>query len=229
MFSIFGAGSFLEAFSTLKHLRRFIKFALIMYFIVLWISYAFYCFLIVYIILLFYDFHCWRSSFGSISSWIHDQKEDKITDLQAKIRNSLCHLFCTQNEKNLTFLFHLWLQKVMWLRNGRSDFRKLGVKICIRLQRKKSWSGGAESTAKFVEGGPPTPPPPVQLRLKIGDPICRPKIWVATSLKLEMRLLTYQFGTNTQSDTEVMFTRIWLVHAFGTRITTTQRLHLQPL
>ena len=84
-------------------------------------------------ILLFYDICCLRSSFGSISSWINDtkQKEDKNTDLQAKIKNSLCHLFCI-----LTFWVDLWSQKVTWLRNGRSDFRKLGVKISARLQRK---------------------------------------------------------------------------------------------
>ena len=121
-----------------------------------------------------------RSSFGSISSWIHDlqSKKDKITDLQAKIRNSLCHLFCTQHENNLTFRVDLWSQKVMWLRNGRSDFRKLGVKICVRLQRKKSWSGVAESAAvlrarqNLSRGGPPRPPPPpppVQLGLNTRD------------------------------------------------------------
>ena len=35
----------------------------------------------------------------------------KITDLQAKMKNSLCHLFCTQNEKILTFWVDLWVAK----------------------------------------------------------------------------------------------------------------------
>ena len=52
------------------------------------------------------------------------QKEDKITDLQAKKKNSLCHLFCTQNKKNLTFRVDIWSQKVMWLHKAKSDFRK---------------------------------------------------------------------------------------------------------
>ena len=91
---------------------------------------------------------------------IYKAKEDKITDIQAKMKNSLCHLFCTQNEKILTFWVDLWSQKVMWLRNGRSDFRKLGVKISARLQRKgmkqRGWKrGGFACAAKFV--------PPVQL------------------------------------------------------------------
>ena len=34
---------------------------------------------------------------------IYKQTEDKITDLQAKMKNSLCHLFCTQNEKKSHF------------------------------------------------------------------------------------------------------------------------------
>ena len=36
-----------------------------------------------------------------------------------------------------------------------------------------------------------------------------------TFLKLEIRLHTYQIGTNARSGTEVMFTLIWLAHAFG--------------
>ena len=99
---------------------------------------------IVFMISAVWDLH-WINI--KLNSWYNKQKEDKITDLQAKIRNSFCHLFCTQNEKDLTFWFDRWLQKVMWLRNGRSHFHKLGVKICVRLQRKKSWSGAAESAA----------------------------------------------------------------------------------
>ena len=37
----------------------------------------------------------------------------------------------------------------------------------------------------------------------------------ATSLTLEIRLHAHQVGTNTRSGTEVMFTLLWLAHAFG--------------
>ena len=125
-------------------------------------------------ILLFFKFSCILLFYDlwSISSWITKQKEDKITDLQAKMKNSLCHLFCPQNEKILTFWVDLWSQKVAWLRNGRSDFRKLGVKISARLQRKKSCSGAAESAAvlrvrqNLSRGASEAPPPSSAVRVK---------------------------------------------------------------
>ena len=40
----------------------------------------------------------------------------------------------------------------------------------------------------------------------------------ATSPKLEIRLHAHQVGTDTPSGTKVIFTLIWLVHAFGTRL-----------
>ena len=123
-------------------------------------------------ILLFYDFCCLRSSFGSISSWINDIQSKKRTNLliyRPKWKFTLPFVFV---HKMIFFFFtfwvDLWSQKVTWLRNGRSDFRKLGVKICARLQRKKSWSGAAESAAVLrfcVVSEAPPPPPPVQLGL----------------------------------------------------------------
>ena len=133
----------------------------LMYFIVLWISYVFYCFMISAV----WDLHL-------------DQYQAEVMIYKAKRgqnswftgQNENCHLFCTQNEKKFTFWVDLWSQKVMWLRNRRSDCRKLGVKISARLQRKKvmkrrSWKrGGFECAVKFVMGGPlRPPPPPVQL------------------------------------------------------------------
>ena len=44
----------------------------------------------------------------------------------------------------------------------------------------------------------------------------------ATALKLEIRLHTHQVGLNTRSGTEVIFTLIWLAHAFGTRLLCTK-------
>ena len=82
--------------------------------------------------------------------WYTKQKEGKITDLQAKIKLSLCQVILYTKWKSLTFRVDLWSQKVTRLRNGMSDFRKLtklGIKISVRLQRKKSWSGAAESAA----------------------------------------------------------------------------------
>ena len=38
----------------------------------------------------------------------------------------------------------------------------------------------------------------------------------ATLLKVEIRLRAHQVYTNTWSGTEVIFTLIWLAHAFGT-------------
>ena len=194
MFSIFGAGSFLEAFSTWKHkiidkvclysyvfycfmnfLCILLFYEFLMYFIVLWISYVFYCFFN------FYVFYCFMIS----AVWdLHlDQYQAELMIYKAKRGQN--YWFTGQNEKFtlpfvlytkwkiLTFRVDLWSQKVMWLRNGRSDFRKLGVKISARLQRKKSWSDVAESAAVLrVRHPPPPPSPPVQLGL-----MCTKTFW----------------------------------------------------
>ena len=50
-----------------------------------------------------------------------------------------------------------------------TDFRKLGIKRCVRLERKNSWKGVSRSAAvaDFVQGGNwPPPPPPVKIGLK---------------------------------------------------------------
>ena len=68
-------------------------------------------------------------------------------------------------------LSDLWSQKVTWLCNGMSDFRKLGIKISVRLQRKKSWSGVAKSVAvlrgrqNLSRGGLDPPPPSRAVRV----------------------------------------------------------------
>ena len=67
-----------------------------MYFIVLCISYEFHCFMNFLCILLFFNcyvfnffmiFFIWINS--KLNKWYTKQKEDKITDLQAKMKNSL--------------------------------------------------------------------------------------------------------------------------------------------
>ena len=58
-----------------------------MYFIVLWF--------------LLFGIFSWINN--KLNEWYTKQKEEKITDLQAKMKNALCHLFCTQNEKIVTF------------------------------------------------------------------------------------------------------------------------------
>ena len=47
------------------------------------------------------------------------------------------------------------VQKVVWSRDRWSDFRKLGIKRCVRLERKKSRKGVSRSAAvaDFVQGG----------------------------------------------------------------------------
>ena len=77
-----------------------------MYFIVLWF--------------LLFQIFIWINF--EIELMIYKAKRGKITDLQAKIKNSLCYMFCTQNGKNPTFRVDLWSQKVMWLCNGMSRF-----------------------------------------------------------------------------------------------------------
>ena len=63
-------------------------------------------------------------------------------------------------------------QNVMWPRDRWSDFRKLGIKRCIRLERKNSWKGVSRSAAvarqsRISYRGVKLTPPPPQL-LKIG-------------------------------------------------------------
>ena len=82
-----------------------------------------------------------------------------MTDSQAKIKHSLCHLFCRQKFLNLTFRVDLWSHKAMWLRNGMSDFYKLGVKMSVILQRKRSWSGVFESVVILWRGASEVPLP----------------------------------------------------------------------
>ena len=137
--------------------------------VALWISHVFYCFMISAV----WDLHL-------------DQYQAELMIYKAKRGQN--YWFTGQNEKFtlpfvlyakwiiLTFRVDLWLQKVMWLRNGRYDFRKLGVKISARLQRKKSWSGAAESAVLLrawqnlsrgaSEVPPPRrPPPPPQCNI----------------------------------------------------------------
>ena len=63
------------------------------------------------------------------------------------------------------------VQNVTWPRDRRSDFRKLGIKRCARLERKKSWKGVSRSAAVARQlriscrGGSNWPPPPVKIGL----------------------------------------------------------------
>ena len=66
------------------------------------------------------------------------------------------------------------VQNVTWPRDQWSDFRKLGIKRCVRLERKKSWKGASRSAAVARQsrisyrGGQidPPPPPPVKIGLR---------------------------------------------------------------
>ena len=80
-------------------------------------------------------------------------------------------LFLKNFFKNLTLRVDPWSQKVMWLRNGRSDICKLGVKICARLKKKSHEAARLKTWRICVRGktcwrgGGGGPPPPVQLGL----------------------------------------------------------------
>ena len=111
-----------------------------MYFIVFNL-YVFYCFMISAV----WDLHL--DQYQAELMIYRAKRGTKLLIYRPKCKIHFAICFCTQNEKILTFRVDLWSQKVTWLRNGRSDFRKLGVKISARLQRKKSWSGAAESAA----------------------------------------------------------------------------------
>ena len=145
-------------------------------------SYVFYCFMNFLCILLFFYFYVFyyffiffglNTSFQSIlclNKLFTKPKQENIMIYSPNCKKSLCHWFCTQNGKNLTFRVDLWSQKVTWLRNGWSDFRKFGVKISARLQRKNSWNRAARGAAVWrtqqnLSRGGLRGPPPVQLGL----------------------------------------------------------------
>ena len=65
------------------------------------------------------------------------------------------------------------VQNVAWPRDRRSDFRKLDIKRCTRLERKKSWKGVSRSAAVAKQsqiscrGGGQIDPPPVKIGLNV--------------------------------------------------------------
>jgi len=65
-------------------------------------------------------------------------KQDQITnDMSLFMKTDNFHMFCTQITKFSDFCADMHRQKVMLLRNGRSDFRKIYLKRRPRTQRKK--------------------------------------------------------------------------------------------
>ena len=110
-------------------------------------SYVFYCFFLIhYIVFNSNVFYCFMISAVWDLHW--DQFSGVIYKLNTKLKRTNL-LFTNQNRnhtlpfvlytnwKNLIFRVDVWLPKVMWLLNRMSDFHKLGVKISVRLQRKK--------------------------------------------------------------------------------------------
>ena len=64
-------------------------------------------------------------------------------------------------------------ENVMWPRDRWSDFRKLGIKRCVRLERKNSWKGVSRSAAvarqsPILYRGVNLTPPPLWPSFKIG-------------------------------------------------------------
>ena len=142
----------------------------LMYFIV-FISYVFLC---------FYDF-----LFFVIWSWLisrytklckSPKRQNKHCFLKSILRKSVISMcFVHKHICKMRILGNFWadvrVQKVAWPRDRWSDFRKLGIKRCARLERKKSWKGMSRSAAVATQsriscrggGGqidPPPPPPP---------------------------------------------------------------------
>ena len=141
-----------------------------LYFIVLWISYVFYCFYFLCISLFLWFFFC---NVILIRNCANGQKDRINTVLVHFKKISNFHVFCTQTYAKCIFLgkfcADMRVQNVMWPRDRWSDFRKLGTKRCVRLERKKSWKGVSRSAAVARQsrisyrGGQIDPPPP-QLR-----------------------------------------------------------------
>ena len=103
-----------------EHTCKLLASILIMYFIILWISYVVYCLIVFYcfIISAVWDLHV--DQFFCLNELNMKPRENKLTDFQTKLQTTLCHFFCTQNEQ-LFFWVDLRLQKVMWLLNGMSQ------------------------------------------------------------------------------------------------------------
>ena len=135
--------------------------------------YVFYCFMNFSCILLFYDFCCLRSSFGSISSWINDIQSKKRTN----------YWFTGQNEKfTLPFvLYAKWKFSLFGLTfgckrpcdsvTGGPIFANLVSNIPHEFKEKSHEVARLKARrfcvhAKICLWGPPRPPPPVQLGLR---------------------------------------------------------------
>ena len=158
----------MQEVKTLKH-KKIDQVCLNSYvFYCLWISCVFYCFFIFmyFIVLWFLLFEIFIWINIKLNSWYTKQKEEKIywfTDQNLKFTLP----FVLYTHKKISLFGLTFGRKRSCDCNRRSDFCKPGVKICVRLQRKKSWSGrgGFVCAAKFVEGGAPEAPPPSAVRV----------------------------------------------------------------
>ena len=123
-----------------------------LYFIVLQISYVFYCFYVLCISLfLWFYFLFDLDYFQDIRNCANGLKDKINTVLVHFNKNKLfqCVLYTNICKMRILgkFCADVRVQNVTWPRNWWSDFRKLGIKRCVRLERKKSWKGVLRSAA----------------------------------------------------------------------------------
>ena len=131
----------------------------------LWISYVFYCFMISAI----WDLHLDQYQ-AELMIYKAKRGQNYWYSPKWKIHFAICFVHKIKKFSLFRLTFDRKRSRDC---NGRSDFCILGVKISARLQRKKSWSGVAESVSvlrarqNLSRGlwGPP-PPPPSAVRVK---------------------------------------------------------------
>ena len=159
-----------------------------MYFIVLWISYVFYCFMNFLCILLFFyfyvfyffnDFCCLRSLFGSISSWINDIQSKKRTNLliyslKWKINFAICfvHKMKKFSLFGLTFGRKTSRDSVKGgpivahlVSKYPQDFKEKSIEAA-RLKARRFCVCGKICLGGPPKPAPPPPPPPTAVRVK---------------------------------------------------------------
>ena len=174
----FLAKSFLEALLTCWHSQicKFQIYSFVFYCFVNFLCillFLFFMYFIVFIIFYFLQFDL--DQFQDIENCANGPK-DRINTVLVHFKK-ICnfHVFCTQT--NICkmqilgkFCADVLVQNVTWPRDQWSDFRKLGIKRCVRLERKKSWKGVSRSAAVARQsqiscrGGVKLTPPPQLLR-----------------------------------------------------------------
>ena len=148
-------------------------------------------FLMYFIVFISDVFHCFYDLFFLVIwSWLIQDIRNCANGQKDRINTVLVHFKKISNFHTCMCFVHkprckmqilgkfcadLRVQNVTWPPDRRSDFRKLGIKRCARLERKKSWKGVSWTVAVARQsrilcrgggGGQIDPPPPVKIGLK---------------------------------------------------------------